>query len=509
MLIREMLEETVLGNPDRMAVIGGDVAVRYGELAEQVSRLAAGLVNLGLSVGDRVAMLLPNSIELVIALLAANYAGLIAVPLFADYPPRENQEILASTAARVLITSAVLLPSVPANALELLARVILTEGANDEMSDLRALIESAPLGALARVQVGEDPIGIIVRTSGSTGRPKGVAHTQARLVNRANLFIKSLALNLDDRTLSAQHLGRPLFFVANLLAMLRVGGSLTLVDPPAADLFWRRYRETRPTYYLAPPGYSYQLLDSPGAARVEHASLRFWINVGDRPSDEVSRRLTLMTGSPLLNMFGMTEAGFLSITSPTAPMKTDSIGKPMAEIEMRLVDQAGMAVKPGEVGRLRIRTPSMMVGYWNDTLLTHQAMGSGWLETQDLMRVDEDGDYLFWGRGSEVIVRNGANVATALVIEALLEHPSIAEAILVGLPDPSGGQVPIAFYRPTDEASDTGEAALRAWVAARVDAWSVPAGFYPLRRWPMTTQGKIDRNELIKMAEDWTIRPPC
>jgi acyl-CoA synthetase (AMP-forming)/AMP-acid ligase II len=112
-LIREVLAETALKNPEHVALQAGKVSIPYGSLAEQVSRLAAGLMNLGLSLGDRVAVLLPNTIEFATTLLAANHAGLIAVPLFADYPPTEKREILANTATRVLITSPELLPSVP------------------------------------------------------------------------------------------------------------------------------------------------------------------------------------------------------------------------------------------------------------------------------------------------------------------------------------------------------------------------------------------------------------
>ena len=500
MLIRELLEETALRGPDRVALMAGDVAIPYGELAERVSRLAAGLVNLGLSAGDRVAVLLPNTIELATALLAANHAGLIAVPLFADYPPTENREILEGTEARVLITTPTLLPSVPPDALQPRTLVVLTGGeAPGCLTDIE-LMETAPLGTADQAHADGDPIGLICRTSGSTGHPKGVAHTQSRLVNRASLLIETLSLTADDRTMTAQHLGRPLFFVADLLAMLKVGGCLTLVDPPTPDLFWRLYAETRPTYYLAPPGYSYRLMENPAAAYADHSCLRYWINVGDRPSESVTRHVAMLTGRPPLNMFGMTEAGFLTITAPTAPVKTGSIGRPMAGVELRLVDRDGREVAPGAVGRLQIRNPNMMVGYWNDTLLTHQALGTGWLETQDLMRVDADGDYRFMGRGSEVIVRNGANVASARVIESLLDHPAIAEAILVGLPDRCEGQVPIAFYRLRTGAGDPGGESLHAWVATRVDAWSIPAGFYPLDRWPTTPQGKIDRKQLAAMA---------
>ncbi len=501
MIIQQVLEESAVRYPARIALKTGDAAVPYAELVERVARLAAGLLTLGLSAGDRVAVLLPNTVEFATTLLALNWGGLIAVPLFAEYPPAENREILSSTAARALITSTALLPGVPVDAQASLTWIILTEGEAGGCLAYGDLMASAPLAAERPNAADPDPIGIIVHTSGSTGRPKGVAQSQARLIGRADLFIKELSITADDRTLTAHHLGRPVFLVTDLLVMLRVGGCLTLVEPPTTDLFWQRYRECRPTYYLTPPGYTYQLLDLAGTATADHSDLRFWINVGDRPGEELSRRVTTRIGRPFLNMFGMTEAGFLAITSPSSPPKPGSIGRPMAGVEVQLVDQDNREVDPGEVGRMRIRSPYMMVGYWNDTLLSHRVMGSGWLETQDLMQVDRDGDYLFRGRDSETIVRNGANVASVRVVESLLEHPAVAEAVLVGLPDPCEGQIPIAFYRLKAGAGDPGEESLRGWVSTRVDAWSIPARHLPLDRWPTTPQGKVDKRKLIDMAE--------
>ena len=182
MLIRRMLEETASRRPDQTALISAEASITYRQLADQVSRLAAGMINLGLAAGDRVAILLPNTTDFVTALLAANHAGLIAVPLFADYPPLEQHEILADTATRLLITSPDLLPSVPSAALEPLINVILTRGEArgyltfETLMATGTLDEAEPAG-MDRDPLADpiaDPIGIIVHTSGSTGRPRGL-----------------------------------------------------------------------------------------------------------------------------------------------------------------------------------------------------------------------------------------------------------------------------------------------------------------------------------------------
>jgi acyl-coenzyme A synthetase/AMP-(fatty) acid ligase len=145
-----------------------------------------------------------------------------------------------------------------------------------------------------------------------------------------------------------------------------------------------------------------------------------------------------------------------------------------------------------------------MAGYWNDTLRTHQATCTGWFDTQDLACMDQDGFYWFRGRISDVIVRNAINVASALVTDALLEHPSIAEAILVGLPDAIAGQVPVAFYRLRLAADDPAKDALRALVSARVDVESVPVAFHRIDQWPLTRGGKVDRTGLRDLAQTLT-----
>ena len=168
---------------------------------------------------------------------------------------------------------------------------------------------------------------------------------------------------------------------------------------------------------------------------------------------------------------------------------------------MRLTARDGSDVPPGEVGHIVVRTPDLMVGYWNDTLQTHRVLRDGWLDTGDLARADEDGYLWFVGRDKDMIARGGAKVAPAMVEEALAAHPAVASAAVVGVSDPRYGQLPFAFYGLRPGSADPGAEGLRAWAAARLDAPSVPAGFAAIGRWPVTDQGKLDRSRLQWMAE--------
>ncbi len=498
MPIRRLLEETASRQPDRVAVTAGEASVTYGQLAGDAARLAAGLAGCGLVPGDRIAVLLPNSIALVTTVLAAFAAGCIVTPLSLDAAPPLNAALLAATGARGLVTTGTLLAGVPAASRARLAALVLTEGQAPGSVGYDALAATPPAPAPAASSL--DPLGLLVFTSGTTGRPKGTAHTQGRLAVRADAFVRTMGLTGQDTALTVFPAARPISLVGQILAMLRVGGATALAERPGPDAFWEVYGRTRPTYCLLMPSYARRIFQAPGAARADHSRLRFWISAGDHPGPELPRQVQAVTGRRLCNMYGMSEIGMVSVQSPTGPDKPGSLGRPLPGVAMRLVDRDGREARPGEAGRLFVRTPDMMVGYWNDTLATHQAMGTGWLDTCDLVRVDADGDGWFLGRASEAIVRNAVNVASALVAEALAAHPAVAEAMVVGMADPCEGQVPVAFYRPRDAVERPAGEAFRQWVAARVDAESVPVAFHALDQWPLTPQGKVDKKELARLA---------
>lgn len=500
MLIRSFLDDAGGAFPEKTALQAGQETLSYGQLGDAVSRLAGGLLDLGLCPGDRMAILLPNSLELATTVLAAWRAELIVVPLSPDYAPPQHAAILAETGARVLVASSALKRSIPPPALASLSACVLVDGEAPDGLPYERL-----LAAPRRSAVGDspDPIGLIAFTSGTTGRPKGIAHSQSRLAARVDAFVKAMALTADDVTLTIFPAARPVCLVHQFLAMLRVGGTQVLAERPECGDFWSVYGRTAPTYCLAMPAYARKLLAHPAAAEADHGRLRFWMLGGDQPDPELNRKMERLTGRPFLNTFGLTEAGAVSMHPGHGPVKRGSVGKPLDGVEMRLVGPDGQEAGVGTPGRLLVRTPNMMIGYWNDTLRTHQALGTGWLDTQDILQVDEDGYYWFLGRASEVIVRNAVNVSSAQVIEALAEHPAVEEAALVGVPDPVAGQAPVAFYRVRDSAADPGGEVLRVWVSARVDRESVPVACHRIDHWPMTSQGKLDRRRLASMAVAW------
>ena len=500
LLIHDLIEISANQYPDKTAVRAGELEMSYRQLIEDSYSLARLLTAMGLAPGDRLAILLPNSIHLAVLLIAASRAGLVIVPLPPYYARLQHGHILSDSQPRALIVAPDLLNQVPAGALGLIPSLIIAAGS---VQDALSKAGQVAVGIQPqRLQQGQDPIYLLAYTSGTTGHSKGVVQTQLRLVERIGIFVRALSLSADDSTIACYSIGRPLNLVFSFLAPLSVGGTVTLLERFDGELFWKAYVRAQPTYGFSRPSSLRELMSQTGAAAADHSRLRFWITGGDIPSEEVHRQMLATTGRPLINMYGATEVGFLAINPSGNPMKPSSIGRPMETAEMKLVDADGREVETGHVGKLLARTAHMMLGYWNSVTQTPELSVDGWFDTQDLVRVDEEGCFWFMGRTADLILRDGMKVASNMLLDRLTQHPTIVEAVVVGIRNDRVGQLPVAFYQlaPGAEEKPTQEA-LRSWIEGWVDAMSIPVWFHPVDEWPQTSEGKIDRRRLIELAE--------
>lgn len=497
MPLYRMVAATAAQRPEAVALCCGPRHITYAQLVADAGKLAAWLSSRGLAPGDRLAVLLPNSIELVVVILAACRAELVLVPLSQDAPPARQAEIIGQTGARGLVVAADLGAAIPAEARERLKVTVCLDRPEPGTVGYDACLAHASTDPAPRSNV-PDPICLLVYTSGSTGRPKAVAHSQERLAKRVEAFVQALGVTAEDTTLAVFPADRPVVLVFQVLAMLRQGGTVVLAEQPVPAAFWRLYGEVRPGYCLVMPSYARMLFADPAAAQVDHSRLRFWLSGGDTPGQalyEASRRIT---GRPYCNLYGLTETGLVAVVAPGETDKPGCVGRPVGDVSMRLVDDAGRDVPEGSPGRLLVSSANMMVGYFNDTMATHRAIGTGWYDTGDCMRRDAAGDYWFLGRSGDVIVRHAVKVAAALVADVLAGYPGLAEAVVVGVPDAEAGQVPVAFYRRAGP--DPGAETLIRYLADRVDALSVPVACLAIEQWPVTPRGKTDRQQLIALA---------
>jgi long-chain acyl-CoA synthetase len=229
------------------------------------------------------------------------------------------------------------------------------------------------------------------------------------------------------------------------------------------------------------------------------ASLESWRSCtsgGDVVPVELHHRFRAVVGFEITELFGMTEVVSCVTNPPFGPKRLGSIGKPVEQTRLRLVDDQGRDVPDGETGELLVQCPAKMVGYWNDPQATAEALRDGWLHTGDLARCDPEGYYWFVTRKKELIIRGGSNISPLEVEEVLAEHPAVHLSCVVGLPDARYGQIVAAYVALRDDAAPKPTADdLRRFVGDRLAAYKVPERVMIVPEMPLNASGKVDRKK--------------
>jgi long-chain acyl-CoA synthetase len=261
----------------------------------------------------------------------------------------------------------------------------------------------------------------------------------------------------------------------------------------------RAIAEHRVTYFFGLPVTFQSLLDSPRDGVGDLSSLRMCLAGGDSVPIELQRRFQERLGVAIIEACGMTELIPYSANPIHGLNKAGSIGLPAPGVSVRLVDERGCDVPPGEVGEIVLQSEAMMLGYWQDPEATAAVVRDGWLSTGDMARCDEDGYYWFVGRKKEIIIRGGSNVSPPEVENALYQHPAVREAGVVGAPDAVWGEVVHAFVA-LHEGTALAEAELKQCVAQQLAAYKVPETIHFLPELPKGPTGKVHRKTLREWA---------
>lgn len=508
-----------LGVPDRLAMVAGRdltlgtllqrVAARHGErrmveeasperdrpsrltltfseAAERVERLAAGLRS-RIGAGDRVVLALPNGYELVLAVLAVSRAGGIPVPLNAELTAAEVDLVAEDCAAALVVR------------------------------------DPAELGGMKGRTGGDaapaDPadVAAIFYTSGTTGRPKGV-----RLSHRALLADVGPAALWPSRLRRDEAVfGLPVSHIMGFAAavgMAVAGISVYFLPRFRPDQALDALEQRRASLFIGVPA-MYRLMDEAGADRRDLRSVRVWASGADAMPPELARKFQRMGATmtlPLLGRsvgeaaffegYGMVETGGGVAFKVSLPLLRllpgDALGVPLPPNRFRVVDETGRDVPAGQVGELWVKGPGVLQGYHgNDEATAEVITDDGWLRTGDMARKGAFGLVQFAGRRKDVIKRGGYSVY-AVEVEGVLEgHPGVAEAAVVGLPDPRAGEVPVAAVRRAPGSRVTAEE-LATWARERLAAFKVPDRFLFVDELPRTGTRKVRREDVKEMFGD-------
>ena len=463
--------------------------VTHAQLRDRVADIAARLRAAGVERGGSVAIVLPNGPEIVEVLLGVTAAGAAAAPLNPAYTEPEYRFYLDDLAPQVLVVGAGAAPAARAAAdgvtvIEVTARA----GTGPLLT-----VDGAELPADGRGPDGmPDDVALLLHTSGTTSRPKQVPLLQRNLTAQARSIAAHYELSPDDVSYCAMPLFHVHGLVASTLAQLAAGGTVIVPRRFSPRRFWAQAEAHGVTWVSAGPTLHQMILDQPGSPP---GTLRFTRSCSSALSPRLMREAEARYGVPMVEAYGMTEAGHQMTSNPLppAPRLEGSVGV-SAGAEIRIVDTDGRDVAPGAAGEVAIRGPGLTPGYLNNPEANAQAFFDGWFRTGDEGLL-EDGYLCLRGRLKEMILRGGENISPYEIEAVLRSHPQVAEAVAFGVEDGKYGQVvQVAVVLQGSATPDE----LRRHARASLAAFKVPDRVYVLDRIPKTATGKVQRSRLAE-----------
>jgi long-chain acyl-CoA synthetase len=483
--------ESAAAEPAAVSIRLGELELTYAELDDRSARLAAVLREKGLEQGDRVGVMLPNVLEFPIAYYGVLRAGGVVVPMNVLLKRREIAFYLEDSGAKLLLAWHGFGDEAREGAAEAGAELIEVE----PHSFAELLGDHEPDTALAETEEGDTAV--ILYTSGTTGKPKGAELTHFNLSRNAEIASETTCeVKRGDIALGALPLFHSFGQTVSMNASLRVGATLTLLpkfDPGEALEIMQRDNVTH--FYGVPTMYG-ALLHHPGREEVDTSSLRICITGGASMPVEVLRGFEEAFDCELLEGYGLSETSPVASTNhPGRPRKPGSIGTPLREVEMKVVDEDDNEVAQGEVGEIVIRGHNVMKGYWQRPDATEEAMRGGWFHTGDMARVDEDGYFFIVDRKKDLIIRGGYNVYPREVEEVLYEHPKIREAAVLGVPHDQWGEeigAAVVLHEGEELAPDE----VSEYVKERIAAYKYPRLVWFIDELPKGPTGKILKREI-------------
>ena len=488
-------------DPDGLALICADTRWTWRTLDGLSDRLAVGLLGLGLEPGDRVASLMPNRPALIVHYLACFKAGLVATPLNYRYMAPEIDHALAVSGARVLLAHAEREEDLAASRLARqlpLGTISYGSTGRGVGPAFEELIEGEASSSPPAAPAPAAPA-VIFFTSGSTGRPKGVTHTHQTLGWMFATAAAGLELSPADLLLagsSLSHVGA--FYVS--FAALSAGAGVIVAQTFDGDEMLPLLREDHPTVLSMLPSALFALTRDHGARHGDFASLRLCRGAGDTVSAELEREFAALSGFVIDEAYGLTEAGLVTVSPPSGQIKVGSVGQVVPAVALSIRNDDGQELPVGSEGRLWINTPAATAGYWDDPGATEAAFSNGWLDSGDVMRADDEGYFYFCGRKKQIIVHDGSNICPQEVEGALLEHPGVASAGVIGIHDLVHGENVRAYITLTEGTARPASQELIRFARARV-GYKAPEEIVVLDHMPLTATGKLDRTHLKQMAE--------
>jgi len=473
-------------------LIPGAPVVHYDELAQASARIANALMRAGCQPGDRVAVQADKHWQVLALYLACLRAGLVYLPLNTAYRRSELAYFFEDAKPRVVVCHPQTLGTIETIANG--ATVLTVDAHGGELGD-RARGEAADF---ATVQSQPDDLAAIVYTSGTTGRSKGASLTHRNLASNALALVEAWGFTRGDVLLHAL----PIYHVHGLFVAIHCAllSGARLWWLPKFDAGEVVERLPAATVMMGVPTFYTRLLAEPAFTRESARNVRLFVSGSAPLLPETFAAFRERTGQTILERYGMTETGMITSNPLDGVRAAGTVGRPLAGISVRVVDDAGDVCAPGVVGGVQVRGPNVFAGYWRMPEKTREEFTvDGWFRTGDVGEWVPEGeakDYLrLAGRAKDMIISGGLNVYPKEIEERIDAFPGVVESAVIGVPDPDFGEAVTAVVVPKPgQAID--EAAIIGYLKDEIAAFKVPKSVHVIDELPRNAMGKVQKNLL-------------
>jgi len=499
------------GRGAKAAILCGDQVVTYGELHENVNRLGNALLGLDVRMEERVAILMPDTPELIYAFFGAMKIGAVAVPINTMLMPKDYLYLLNDCRARVLVIHKSLFQNYAANREELrfLKHVIVAGG--EEAGSLNlATVTAQASPELDAAETSKDDSAFWLYSSGTTGFPKGTIHLHHDMIVESEYYGRqTIGIREDDVSFSVAKLFFAYGLGNGLCFPLYTGGTTILLPgrptPPRAYELIDRYQPT--VFYGVPTSYAGMLYAAEMVGRTSLGRVRMCVSAGEPLPKTMFERWLNRFGVEIIDGIGSTEILHIFISNRPGHVRPGSTGQVVPGYVAKIIDDSGAELPAGQVGTLLIKGDSIAAGYWNKHEQTKETFRGEWINTHDKFMKDQDGYFWYAGRTDDMIKVSGQAVWPADVEAVLQTHPMVLDSGVVGTTDKDGLMKVRAFVvlKEKGKASPELAAELQEFVKQNTAKHKYPRTVTFVDELPKTPTGKTKRYLLRKMAAEETV----